>query len=147
MGKQSISRTETEVFAGENRGKQLNQTIMVDDNALPSPQDLEAYKQIDPNIITCIINATIKEQEHRHYIEKSKMELLKNAERKTSRLNWWGMFFAFLSLVIIAFLTFGALYLNKPWFAGIFGGLSTFSIITAFLNINNKNEKERDKND
>jgi hypothetical protein len=77
MGKQSISRTETEVFADENRGKQLNQTIMVDDNALPSPQDLEAYKQIDPNIITCIINATIKEQEHRHYIEKSKMELLK----------------------------------------------------------------------
>ena len=75
------------------------------------------------------------------------MELLKNAERKTSRLNWWGMLFVFLSLVIIAFLTFGALYLNKPWFADIFGGLSTLSIITAFLNINNKNEKERDKND
>ena len=90
MGKQSISRTETEIVQGETIGKQLNQIVTVDDNALPSPQDLEAYKRIDPNIITCIIDATIKEQEHRHYMETSKMELLKSNERKASRFKFMG---------------------------------------------------------
>lgn len=134
MGKQSISRTETEIVQGETIGKQLNQIVTVDDNALPSPQDLEAYKRIDPNIITCIIDATIKEQEHRHYMEASKMELLKSDERKASRLNLWGMTFAFLSLLSIIAFSWKALSLNRPWFAGVFGGMSTLSVISVFLN-------------
>ena len=133
MGKQSISRTETEMVQGETIGKQLNQIVTVDDNALPSPQDLEAYKRIDPNIITCIIDATIKEQEHRHYMETSKMELLKSNERKASRLNLWGMLFAFLSLLSIIAFSWKALSLNRPWFAGVFGGISTIAIISVFL--------------
>ena len=100
---------------------------------MPSPQDLEAYKRIDPNIITCIIDATIKEQEHRHYMETSKMELLKSNERKASRLNLWGMLFAFLSLLSIIAFSWKALSLNRPWFAGVFGGISTIAIISVFL--------------
>ena len=42
MGKQSISRTETEIVQGETIGKQLNQIVTVDDNALPSPQDFRS---------------------------------------------------------------------------------------------------------
>lgn len=133
MGKQSISRTETEIVQGETIGKQLNQIVTVDDNALPSPQDLEAYKRIDPNIITCIIDATIKEQKHRHYMEESKMELLKSDEHKASRLNLWGMMFSFLSLLSIIAFSWKALSLNRPWFAGVFGGISTITIISAFL--------------
>lgn len=142
MGKKSISRTETQIVKGDTVGKQLNQIVMVDDNALPSPQDLEAYKQIDPNIITCIIDATIKEQAHRHYMETSKMELLKADDRKTSRLNLWGLIFAFLSLLSIIAFSWKALSLDRPWFAGLFGGISTVTIVSVFLNAGGKEIKQ-----
>ena len=37
MAKQSISRKETQVSTGDSVGKQLEQTVSVDDNSLPSP--------------------------------------------------------------------------------------------------------------
>ena len=48
MAKQSISRKETQVSMGDSVGKQLEQTVSVDDNSLPSPQELQLYQQIDP---------------------------------------------------------------------------------------------------
>ena len=69
MGKHSISRRETEVSMGDSIGKQLEQTVSVDDNSLPSPQELQLYQQIDPNIIPFLIKTSIKEQEHRHNMQ------------------------------------------------------------------------------
>lgn len=92
MAKQSISRKETQVSMGDSVGKQLEQTVSVDDNSLPSPQELQLYQQIDPQIIPFLIETSIKEQTHRHYMDKEKLKILKNSERKTWRINWWGMF-------------------------------------------------------
>lgn len=50
MAKQSISRKETQVSMGDSVGKQLEQTVSVDDNSLPSPQELQLYQQIDPKL-------------------------------------------------------------------------------------------------
>lgn len=69
-------------------GKQLEQTVSVDDNSLPSPQELQLYQQIDPQIIPFLIETSIKEQTHRHYMDKEKLKILKNSERKTWRINW-----------------------------------------------------------
>ena len=38
MAKQSISRRETQASMGDSIGKQLEQTVSVDDNSLPSPK-------------------------------------------------------------------------------------------------------------
>ncbi len=133
MGKQSISRKETQVSMGDSIGKHLEQTVSVDDNSLPSPQELQQYQQIDPNIISFLINTSIKEQEHRHNMDNEKMKILKNSERKNGRMNWWGMFFAFLSLILFMGVAAFALYLNKPWFAGIFGGTAILSVISTFV--------------
>jgi hypothetical protein len=133
MGKHSISRRETEVSMGDSIGKQLEQTVSVDDNSLPSPQELQLYQQIDPNIIPFLIKTSIKEQEHRHNMDNEKMKILKNSERKNGRMNWWGMFFAFLSLILFMGVAAFALYLDKPWFAGIFGGTAILSVISTFV--------------
>ena len=133
MGKHSISRRETEVSMGDSIGKQLEQTVSVDDNSLPSPQELQLYQQIDPNIIPFLIKTSIKEQEHRHSMDNEKMKILKNSERKNGRMNWWGMFFAFLSLILFMGVAAFALYLDKPWFAGIFGGTAILSVISTFV--------------
>lgn len=124
-------------------GKQLEQTVSVDDNSLPSPQELQQYQQIDPNIISFLITTSQKEQEHRHCMDNEKMKILKNSERKNGRMNWWGMFFAFLSLILFMGVSAFALYLDKPWLAGIFGGTAILSVISTFVQAGKDSSKEK----
>ena len=76
MAKQSISRKETEVSLGNSIGKQLEQTVSVDDNMLPSPAELEAYKKIDPKIVEYLITSSQKEQAHRHKMDEDKINIV-----------------------------------------------------------------------
>lgn len=114
-------------------GKQLEQTVSVDDISLPSPQDLLQYQQIDPKIIPFLIETSKKEQDHRHNMDNEKLRILKRSEQKNGRMNWWGMFFAFLSLILFMGIAAFALYLDKPWFAGIIGGAAILSVISTFV--------------
>ena len=133
MGKQEIKQRETQVATGNGVGKQLEQTYIVDDNCLPSPQELAAYKEIDPRIVDYLINASVKEQEHRHKIDESKINLVRKANRQEGRMNWWGMFFAFFAIVVMVALTAYALYLDKPWFAGVLGAGTLISVASIFV--------------
>lgn len=141
MAKQSISRKETQVSTGDSVGKQLEQTVSVDDNSLPSPQELSQYQKISPNIVEFLIETARKE--HRHYMEKEKLELIKESEQKDAKMNIRGMRFAFLSLVIFMGITAFALYLDKPWFSGVFGGITILSIMSIFVEVGKKPKKEK----
>lgn len=138
MGKQELKQRETQVATGDGVGKQLEQTYTVDDNCLPSPQELAAYKNIDPKIVDYLISASVKEQEHRHKTDDDKLNMLKEADKRDGRMNWWGMFFAFLSIVTMILLAGYALYLDKPWFAGIMGATTLVSVASVFINNKNK---------
>ncbi|RUL59114.1 DUF2335 domain-containing protein [Prevotella koreensis] len=133
MGKKQISNKETKVATQGGIGQQYEQTVTVDDNTLPSPQELAEYKTIDPRIVDYLLDAAKEEQRHRHKIEEDKVKTVKNAERRTTRMNWWGMFFAFLALVALIVLSAFALYLNHPWFAGIFSFATAVSILSIFV--------------
>ena len=147
MGKQEIKQRETQVATGNGVGKQLEQTYIVDDNCLPSPQELAAYKEIDPRIVDYLINASVKEQEHRHKIDESKINLVRKANRQEGRMNWWGMFFAFFAIVVMVALTAYALYLDKPWFAGVLGAGTLISVASIFVKSNETqgNQEKRGK--
>ena len=142
MGKQEIKQRETQVATGNGVGKQLEQTYIVDDNCFPSPQELAAYKEIDPRIVDYLINASVKEQEHRHKIDESKINLVRRANRQEGRMNWWGMFFAFFAIVVMVALTAYALYLDKPWFAGVLGAGTLISVASIFVKSNETKESQ-----
>ena len=133
MGKQEIKQRETQLATGNGMGKQEEQTYTVDDNCLPSPQELASYKEIDPKIVDYLLSSSIKEQEHRHDVDVKKLEIIKRSEDKQSMMNWWGMFFAFLSIIVLSSLAAYALYLDKPWFAGIIGAGAFVSIASIFV--------------
>lgn len=59
MAKQELKQRETQVATSDGLGKQLEQTYIVDDS-LPSPQELAAYKSIDPRIVDYLISASVK---------------------------------------------------------------------------------------
>lgn len=134
MSKQQINRKETQVSTNEGVGKQLEQTLTIEDSALPSPQELAEYKKIDPRIVDLLITMSKNEQVHRHATDKMKLKILRRAEGRDERINWWGMFFAFLSILAIMFLSGWALYLDRPWFAGILGTIGIGSIVSIFVN-------------
>ncbi|MDN0023362.1 DUF2335 domain-containing protein [Leyella lascolaii] len=85
MAKQQIRQKETEVSTQDGVGKQLERTLTVDDSSLPSPQELAAYKEVDPNIVTFLMESASLEQKHRHNIDKSKIDIIKKSETRISR--------------------------------------------------------------
>lgn len=138
MAKQQINRKETQVSTNEGVGQQLEQTLTIEDNALPSPQELAAYKQVDPRIVNLLIEMSQREQQHRHTTEKMKLKILRRSEGRSERINWWGMFFAFSSILVIMGLAAWALYLDRPWFAGIFGVIGIGTIVSIFVDTGRK---------
>lgn len=134
MSKQQLNRKETQVATNEGVGKQLEQTLTIEDSALPSPQELAEYQKIDARIVDLLISMSKSEQAHRHTTEKMKLKILRRAEGRDERINWWGMFFAFSSIFITMVLSGWALYLNRPWFAGIVGTIGLGTIVSVFVN-------------
>lgn len=133
MGKQEIKQKTTQVATEQGVGKQLEQIYTVDDNCLPSPQELEAYKQVDPRIVDYLIDASIKEQNHRHKMDEQKLKIVAKADGRVGRMNWWGMFFAFLCLIAMLAVVMYALYLDKQWLAIILGGTTIVTVLSIFV--------------
>ena len=133
MGKQEIRQRERNVATSIGVGKEVEQTFTVDDSALPSPQELEAYQRIDPRIVDMLIEATRKEQQHRHETDRTKLKILRRSESRTERMNFWGMTFAFLSVALFVGLTAWALYLDSPWFAGFSAFTALITIVSIFV--------------
>lgn len=145
MGKQEIKQKETQVSTEQGVGKQLEQIYTVDDNCLPSPQELAAYKQIDPRIVEYLIDASVKEQSHRHKMDEKKLKIVAKADGRVGRMNWWGMFFAFLCLVALLAVVAYALYLDKQWLAAILGGTTIVTIVSIFVRKDQPEDRHRKK--
>lgn len=133
MAKQSYSIKGTNIANGHAVGNQIEQTVSVDDNILPAPQELAAYKKIDPRIVDFLIESSKREQIHRHKQDEKKLKVISYNEHKIGRMNWWGMFFAFLAIVVTMALAAYALFLDRAWFAGIFGLAAVASIASIFI--------------
>jgi uncharacterized membrane protein len=139
MAKQEFKKKETQVSAKE--GKQLEHTITMDDNCLPSPSELTAYQRIDSNILPFLLEVAKKEQDHRHLIEKKKIDIIGWESKREFRINLWGMFFAFL--ILLAGFSFSAylLHLGSNVVGTVFGGVSLISAATLFTSKGDKNKK------
>lgn len=141
MAKQSIKQKETQVSTEEGVGKQIEQTLTIDDLSLPSPQELEAYKNINPNIVNFLLETAVKEQEHRHNMDAKKLEVIESSDKRVNRINILGMTFAFCSLVVMMSVAAFMLYLNHPWFASFFSGVSLITVLSIFINGNKDKNK------
>lgn len=134
MSKKQLQQRETNVANPNGAiGKELEQTITVDDSFLPSPAELRQYQEIDPRIVNLLCDMSEREQKNRHSLDQKKAEIIRKSESRQYYLNVWGIFFAFLALVVMMLVTALALYLDRPWIATLFGVLSASSIIGLFI--------------
>ena len=67
-------------------------------------------------------------------MDAEKMKIVRRSEGRAYSINWWGMFFALVSLVVMMSLAGFALYLDAKWLAGIFGVSSVVSVVSIFVN-------------
>lgn len=134
MAKQSINQKRNAGFYKRGVGKQFEQTLTINDVSLPSPQELEAYKKVNPDIVKFLLETASKEQAHRHQMDVEKINMLNQSDRRVVRINVLGMTFAFCSLPVMMGVAALMLYLDHPWFASFFGGVSLVAVISIFLN-------------
>lgn len=132
MGKQQIQQRKRVLSNRNAVGEETESSLTIDDNLLPSPDELRVYKEIDPNIVNFLIEVASKEQNHRHEIDNQKVEIIKSNEKRDYFLNIWGMFFAFMAIVVLVALSAWALYLDRAWFAGFFGVSAMITIVSIF---------------
>lgn len=140
MAKQQINRKETKVATQEGVGQQYEQVVTVDDNLLPTPKELAEYNSINPRIVEFLLESSKKEQEHRHKIEDAKVRIVKKSESRMTVMNWWGMFFAFLTMAFFIGLAAFALYLDNQWFAGLSAFGTMITCMSLFINKEKKEE-------
>lgn len=138
MSKKLISNKETKVSTQGGIGQQYVHTVTVDDNMFPSPAEMAEYKKVDPQLVEHIIDTARLEQAHRHKMDDFRIGVVKRTVRRSSKMNWWGMFFAFLALLSLVGLSAFALYLDRPWFAGILTFATVISIVSLFVNAGTK---------
>lgn len=93
---------------------------------IPSPEDLQKYNEIDPNLVNRIIGMAEKEQQFRHEITKITVNSLTNSNR-------YGQVFAFL-LALGCLTASGFLAYFGAYFAAItIGGTTTLGVIYQML--------------
>jgi len=129
----SKSQQQTRGIAGKN-GVAIEQKTIVDDNLLPSAEELEKLKQVDPSIIEWIMRRTEKEQDARIKFNSENMQIF----HKNIGITRTALWLAFI--LAIAVLSLGGLfiYLGKEVAGTIFGGVGVFIVIQSFLKFGRK---------
>lgn len=133
MAKQEIKTRQTDIASKGANGRQVEQTYTVDDNCLPSPQELEHYQSIDPRIIDFLITTTQKEQAFRHDFEKKKLKSYNLSGKREFRINVWGMILAAFIMLVGLGLSALLIYFEKTLIGTIFGGAALIIAASVFI--------------
>jgi uncharacterized membrane protein len=135
MAKQEFKTRQTQVD-GKNgdRGQQLEHVFTVDDSCLPAASELQAYKDINPELISFLLDTSKKEQAHRHQMDELKIKTISYDSKKMHGINLMGMFYAFIIMIAGLALSAYLIYNNKDIIGTIFGGISILTAASMFIN-------------
>ncbi|MEM9403086.1 MAG: DUF2335 domain-containing protein [Pseudomonadota bacterium] len=92
---------------------------------LPPAAMLQQYDDISPGFADRIITSSEKEQDHRHYCEKSGLGASIQAEQR-------GQYLAFAIAVVMIAITASLIYLDKNIGASIFGSVTLLGLVSIF---------------
>jgi uncharacterized membrane protein len=100
----------------------LEQSNAFDDSLLPSAEELEKLKEVDPNIVKWIMDRTEMEQNARLDFNKNRIKLSEYDLRKTHRFNFTALTFGFIIFMAILAISAFFVYYGLPITGTIFGG-------------------------
>lgn len=126
----------------DSKGMTFEQRTIVDDNLLPSADELARLNEVSKDIIPWIMARTEKEQDARIKFNEDRMRLSENDLNFAHRYNMTALIMAFL--IVIAFLSasFYLIISGKELIGSIFAGGTIVGIVSYFLNSNNRRKKQ-----
>ncbi|MDR1198638.1 MAG: hypothetical protein LBK94_06455 [Prevotellaceae bacterium] len=127
---------QTKMAVNKNQGA-IEQNTIIDDNLLPSADELEKLKQIDPNIISWIMARTEQEQNARLKFNDDRIKIA-NKELGITTTSLWLAFILAISALILGGLF---IYLDKEIAGTIFGSVGIIAIIQSFLRFGRKEKQ------
>ena len=116
----------------------IEQHSIYDDSLLPPAEELARLKEINPDIVTWIMERSSLEQEKRHSHDDQRLQMYKYEFRGTRRYNITALTFAFI--VIIAGLSFSTflIYNSMNVVGTIFAGGTLILAANAFIRASRK---------
>ena len=115
-----------------NSGVESSMSMTIDDKPF-TPQELREYTEINPDFGRTLLQMAKDEQDHRHTMDKKKADSVKLSQWSTLTTNLVGMLLAFFIVISFIGASLYALYLDKPWFAGIIGCFGVAAIVKLFI--------------
>jgi uncharacterized membrane protein len=110
----------------------LEQNYIIDDNLLPSANELAKINNISSDLIKWIQEKTGLEQSERHNFNRERIRLTDENLKGTRRYNMMALCFAFLSIILcVGFSTF-LIIKNKSIEGTVLGGV-TITIIAYYF--------------
>ncbi|GAP73324.1 hypothetical protein SAMD00024442_8_17 [Candidatus Symbiothrix dinenymphae] len=136
MSKMGTQQQNTRAIANSKHGIIEQQTI-VDDNLLPSAEELSKLKEINPLIIEWILQRSEKEQDTRLNFNTEQMRLA-HKEINIAQTSLWLAF----SLAIAIFVLSGLfIWLGKEIAGTVFGSVGVFVVVQSFLRFGRKEKQ------
>ena len=133
MAKTEHHLSQRHIRTEDGIGQIVEAKITEDDNLLPTPSELAAYKEISPDLVQHFLDTAVKEQEVRHTKQLQQVEIFNIKARTERDATLRGMNFALISFICCAILTGLALYLGHLVFAGVLSGAVILGVVRAFL--------------
>ncbi len=133
MDNKKIKRTSAEIDGGKQLATYQEEEVLLNNSPMPSPQDLEYYKNIDHRLVDVFIDTWKDEQQQRHELAKRGIDLVSEENRRKDERTKRGMNFAFVAFLVFMGITAYALYLGNVWFAAFSGTISIGGVISAFM--------------
>jgi uncharacterized membrane protein len=104
----------------------IHQEQHISTGPLPQPDIMRGYESIVPGAAERILAMAEQESEHLRQHDVATLNAYKSDVRRSQIL-------AFLSISLFVSLAGIAIVYNQPWIAGIVGGTTIISVVSAFL--------------
>ncbi|QYJ68917.1 hypothetical protein [Flavobacterium litorale] len=132
MARQTRSQKNIQVHNNNGKGLHQENTEVFDDNLLPDASEIKALSEIDPEILNWLKLRAEKEQDFRHKIFSDRTKILKYDVEGEMRLNYLGMTYAFLIIVLGMCFSGLLIYWEHIITGSIFSGFTIIYAATLF---------------
>lgn len=122
----------------QQRGTDFRATELLDDNLLPSPEDLIKYKEVDPSIIEFLKERAKIEQETRHEFNREIIKLNKREQKLTHGLNYAALFCGLIIILSAMFLSYTLITNGQVVTGSVFGGIGILYVAYLFISVINR---------
>lgn len=119
----------------------LEHNTVIDDNLLPSAEELEKLNAVSDKIVPWIMERTEKEQDARIRFNENRMKIAQDDFKHTHWYNFTALIMAFIIVLIFVGFSFYLIVIGQETIGTIFAGGTVVLIVSYFLKAKNKEVK------